>query len=74
MITKQELDSLVELVAGFAHFHDVVRVHAFKACTRHLTTAKLMRGESRAAAVGHAHSHFQFLKAAAVEKATRGKA
>jgi hypothetical protein len=73
-VTAREINNLGELVAGFAHTNKVTSVHAYKVCMRHLDTARFLTGDNRFTGLRNAHTHFQFLKAAAAEKATRGKA
>lgn len=70
-ITKQEIKGLLGRIQTMAQRQGLTSVYAFKTCTRHLETALRLRAEQRVVGVRHAHTHFQFLKAAAAEKATR---
>ncbi len=71
MITKQEIKNLLGRVQTMAQRQGLTSVHSYRTCTRHLETALWCRQEARLAGVRHAYTHFQFLKAAAAEKATR---
>ena len=71
MITKQEIKALLAQIQGFAQRQGLTSVHAYKTCCRHLETAVRLGPKDRTTGVRYAHDHFQFLKAAAAEKATR---
>ena len=71
MITKQEIKGLLGRVQTMAQRQGLTSVHAYKACCRHLETAIRLQKDQRFVGVRHAYTHFQFLKAAAAEKATR---
>lgn len=73
-ISKQEIKGLLGRVQTMAQRQGLTSVHSFKTCMRHLETALRLQSDQRVVGVRHAHTHFQFLKAAAAEKATRGKA
>jgi len=74
MITKQEIKALLARIHGLAKAQSLTSVHAYKTCCRHLENAIRFGPKDRVTGVQHAYNHFQFLKAAAAEKATRGKA
>lgn len=75
MISRCELRALRFRVEQFAGQNAVVSVRAFGDCERALMAAIARRaGRDRAEWVERARRHFQILKAAAAEKATRGKA
>lgn len=74
MITKQEIKALLARIQGFTQRQGLTSVHAYKTCCRHLENAVNLQRSARVTGVRHAYTHFQFLKAAAAEKATRGKA
>lgn len=71
MITKQEIKSLLGRVQTMAQRQGLTSVHAYRTCTRHLEIALRLQKDQRRVGVEHARTHFQFLKAAAAEKATR---
>lgn len=71
-ISKQEIKNLLGRVQTMAQRQGLTSVHAYKVCCRHLTNAvRTLPGPSRQMGVTHAYTHFQFLKAAAAEKAAR---
>lgn len=74
MITKQEIKGLLALIHGFARSRGLTSVHVYRTCVRHLEIALRLPRTGRVNSIRHAYTHFQFLKAAAAEKATRGKA
>lgn len=72
MITKQEIKALLARIQGFAQRQGLTSVHAYRVCRRHLDNAvRTNPGPARRMGVEHAYTHFQFLKAAAAEKASR---
>ena len=71
MISKQEIKALLGRVQTMAQRQGLTSVHAFKTCVRHLETALRLQKDQRVIGVQHAYTHFQFLKAAAAEKASR---
>lgn len=73
MITKQEIKALLERIQTMAQRQGLTSVHAFRTCVRHLETALRLSKGDRVNGVRHAHTHFQFLRAAATEKASRGR-
>lgn len=71
-ISAGEIDALAAKLDTWAKAQGVTSVHAFKVCRRHLSTARIMATDTaRLAGLAHAHTHFQFAKAAAAEKAGR---
>mgnify|MGYP001340286146 CR=1 FL=1 len=74
MITKQEVKGLLARIQGLAKAQGLTSVHAYKTCCRHLENAVRFSPKDRVTGIQHAHNHFQILRAAAAEKATRGKA
>ena len=71
MITKQEIKNLLWRVQTMAQRQGLTSVHAYRVCVRHLENSLRLQPADRIVGVRHAHTHFQFLKAAAAEKATR---
>ena len=74
MITSKEVKGLLARVQKFAEARSLTSVHAYRVCRRHLDNAlRTSTALSRRAGVEHAYVHFQFLKAAAAEKASRDR-
>lgn len=74
-VTIKEIERLTHNIRLFAERHGVTRVPSYPACIKLLGTIRYASGaSSKFAQLRRARQHYHIMRAAAIEKATRGKA